>query len=99
MPEHTISVKTYVLVWAALIVLTAATTGIAFLDLGRFNAVVALGIAVVKMLLVALFFMHVLYSTKLTKVVVVGGLFWLALLIFLTLSDFLTRGWLPFPGK
>jgi len=51
------------------------------------------------MLLVALFFMHVLYSTKLTKVVVVGGLFWLALLIFLTLSDFLTRGWLPFPGK
>jgi cytochrome c oxidase subunit 4 len=59
----------------------------------------SISIAVIKMLLVALFFMHVLYSTKLTKVVVVGGLFWLGLQIFLTLSDFLTRGWLSFPGK
>ena len=65
------------------------------MDLGPWNTVVALGIAFLKATLVALFFMHVKYSPRLTQVVVAGGLFWLVILIALTLSDFVSRGWLP----
>ncbi|MDQ5871333.1 MAG: cytochrome C oxidase subunit IV family protein, partial [Acidobacteriota bacterium] len=67
-------------------------------DLGPWNTVGALGIAFLKATLVALFFMHVRYSTRLTQITVAGGLFWLAILIVLTLSDFLSRGWLPVLG-
>jgi len=99
MTEHIDSVRTYALVLLALLVLTAATTLVAFVDLGGFSVVVALAIAVCKMLLVALFFMHVRHSTKLTKLVVLGGLLWLAILLMLTLSDFTTRGWIGVPGR
>jgi cytochrome c oxidase subunit 4 len=99
MEEHVDSITTYTLVFLALLVLTAATTLVATVDLGAFNVVVALFIAVVKMMLVALFFMHLRHSTVLTKVVVGGGLLWLWILLFLSLSDFVTRGWLPVPGK
>ena len=99
MTEHIDSVKTYALVFAALIALTFITTGVAYIDLGPFSVVAALGIAVIKMLLVALFFMHVRHSTTLTKLVVGGGLLWLGILLLLTMSDFMTRGWLPVPGK
>jgi cytochrome c oxidase subunit 4 len=75
------------------------TTLVAFVDLGEFSVVVALGIAVCKMLLVALFFMHVRHSSKLTKLVVLGGLLWLAILLMLTLTDFTTRGWIGVPGR
>ena len=87
--------KIYFAVFIALIVLTATTTTSSLLDLGPWNTVVALGIAFVKATLVALFFMHVKYSPRLTQIVVAGGLFWLAILLALTLGDFLTRGWLP----
>jgi cytochrome c oxidase subunit 4 len=97
--EHTTPRWTYYLVFAALIALTGLTTGVAFVDLGRFNAIVSLTIAVIKTLLVALYFMHLKYSGVLTKVVVGGGLFWLLILIGLTMQDYLTRGWLPYPGK
>jgi cytochrome c oxidase subunit 4 len=99
MTEHIDSIRTYTLVLLALLVLTAATTLVAFVDLGEFSVVVALAIAVCKMLLVALFFMHVRHSTKLTKLVVLGGLLWLAILLMLTLTDFTTRGWLGVPGR
>ena len=99
MTEHIDSIRTYALVLLALLVLTAVTTLVAFVDLGEFSVVVALAIAVCKMLLVALFFMHVRHSTKLTKLVVLGGLLWLAILLMLTLSDFTTRGWLGVPGR
>ena len=99
MEEHVDSITTYTLVFLALLVLTAATTLVATVDLGAFNVVVALFIAVVKMMLVALFFMHLRHSTVLTKVVVGGGLLWLWILLFLSLSDFVTRGWLPVLGK
>lgn len=95
MSEHVVPRKVYYAVFAALLVLTAITTAVAFVDLGPWNTVVALGIAFVKATLVALFFMHVKYSPRLTQVVVAGGLFWLAILIVLTLSDFVSRGWLP----
>ena len=93
------SVKTYAWVWIILLFLTALTTAVAHVDLGAFSVVVALTIAVVKMLLVALFFMHVRHSNQLTKLVVLGGLLWLALLIMLTLADVFSRGWLGVPGR
>ncbi len=99
MTQHIDSVKTYALVFIALVFLTLLTTAVAYVDLGPFSPVVALAIATAKMLLVALFFMHVRHSTQLTRLVVTGGLLWLAILIFLTLADFGTRGWLGVPGR
>lgn len=97
MSDHVVPVKTYLLVFAALIALTSVTTGVAFIDLGRFNTVVALVIAVSKAVLVILFFMHLRSSPHLTRIVVVAGFFWLAILLTLTLSDFRTRKWTPAP--
>jgi cytochrome c oxidase subunit IV len=91
--EHVVPVSTYVAVFVALIALTALTTGVAYIDLGRWNTVVALVIAVIKMLLVVLFFMHVKYAAGLTRIAILAGFFWLAIMICLTLSDELTRGW------
>ena len=66
---------------------------IAFLDLGVLNTVAALAIATFKATIVVLFFMHVKYSTRLTWAVVLGSVFWLGILLALTLSDYLTRVW------
>ena len=99
MTQHIDSVKTYTGIWAALLGLTALTTLVAHVDLGPFSVVVALAIAVVKTLLVALFFMHVRHSSKLTKLIVLGGMLWLAIMIVLTFSDIATRGWLGVPGR
>jgi len=97
--EHVDSATTYVLVFAGLIVLTVVTTAVAFVDLGAFSVVAALGIACCKMLLVAMFFMHVRHSTRLTKLVLVGALLWLSILIGFTLTDFVTRGWFGVLGR
>ncbi len=99
MSQHVVSPKIYVAVFAALLVLTATTTAVASVDLGPWNTVAALAIALIKATLVVLFFMHVKYSPRLTQIVIGGGLFWLAILIVLTLSDFLSRGWLPVLGR
>jgi cytochrome c oxidase subunit 4 len=93
------SVKTYVFVFIALIAATILTTAVAFVDLGSFSVVAALGIACCKMLLVALFFMHVRHSTPLTKLVLAAAFLWLAILILITLSDFSSRGWLGTLGR
>ena len=87
------TVKTFVFVWAALLVFTAVTVIVASIELGPFNAVVALTIATIKALLVLLFFMELRYSTALTKVAVASAVFFLFILAGLTLSDYLTRGW------
>ena len=92
MTEHITSVRTYILVFLALMVLTAITVLVAFQDFGPWNDVVALTIAVIKASLVVLFFMHIYHSTRLSKLVVVSGLVWLFILIGLTLSDYLSRG-------
>jgi len=99
MSAHVDSIRTYSAVWLILLALTAITTAVAFVDLGPFSVVVALTIAVIKMLLVALFFMHVRHSTRLTKLVVLGGLLWLLILITLTLADVWTRGLIGTPGR
>jgi cytochrome c oxidase subunit IV len=94
MAEHIVPRTTYYLIFAALMIGTYLTVQMAYVDLGRFNPVVALGIAIIKATLVVLFFMHVRYSTRLTGLVVVSGVFWLGILLVLTLSDYLSRGWL-----
>ncbi len=96
---HIDSVGTYVKILVALLIATGVTTAVSRLDLGPFNTIVALSIASAKMLLVALFFMHIRHSVKLTKLVVVGGLLWLAILLLLTMTDYATRGILGVPGK
>jgi cytochrome c oxidase subunit 4 len=95
---HIVPPRVYVTIFSLLMVLTAVTVSVAFLDLGPFNTVIALAIAVLKMVLVILYFMHVRYSGRLTWVVVLGGFFWLALLLLMTLGDYLTRGagWLRY---
>ena len=98
MSQHIVPRKIYFAVFAALLVLTATTTAVSFVDLGPWSSVVALAIAFLKATLVVLFFMHVKYSPRLTQVMIAGGLFWLAIMIALTLSDFMTRGWLSFPN-
>ncbi len=99
MEQHVDSVKTYAAVWIALLILTGVTTSVAYLDFGRFNTVAALVIAASKMLLVTLFFMHVRHSSRLTKLVVLGGLLWLGIMLLLTMADIFTRGWLGVPGR
>ncbi|MFI5118067.1 MAG: cytochrome C oxidase subunit IV family protein [Terriglobales bacterium] len=74
-----------------LLLLTGTTVWAAFVNLGRFNIVVALAIASVKATLVVLFFMHAKYSPKRTKLIILAGIFWLALLLGMTLSDYITR--------
>ena len=96
MAEHIVSRKVYFIIFGALMVGTALTIWVANFDLGgRWNAVVALTIAVIKATLVVLYFMHVRYSSKLTWVFVAAGLMWLIILFALTLSDYMTRKWVP----
>jgi cytochrome c oxidase subunit 4 len=100
MTQHIVPTKLYIRVFAALLVLTALTVAASFYDLGGgrlhyANAIVALTIAVTKATLVVLYFMHVRWSSRLTWVFVGAGVFWLLILIVLTLSDVLTRQWIP----
>ena len=88
------SIGFYIAIGATLIVLTGVTAGVAFINLGPFNPVVALLIATIKATLVILFFMHVKgASEKLTGAVVVSGFFFLLILLSLSLADYLTRSW------
>jgi cytochrome c oxidase subunit 4 len=84
--------KTYFVVWAILMVLLFATWGFAEIDLRPFNAIIAMTIAVIKMLLIILYFMHVRYSNRLTWVFAGAGFLWLGIMILLTLNDYFTRG-------
>jgi cytochrome c oxidase subunit 4 len=93
------SVRTYVLVFAALILATVLTYFAAIVDFGWLNTPIALGIAFAKASLVVIFFMGVRFNTPLTKVVVVAGLFWLAIMFALTMNDYLTRTWVGVPGR
>ena len=89
--EHIVPPSVYLAIILTLVVLTAITVGAAFIDLGRYNIVVALVIATTKASLVVLYFMHAKYSHRRTQLVIVAGIFWLALLLFMTLSDYISR--------
>lgn len=99
MEQPVVAVGTYVKIFVTLIALALATTGIAFIDLGIFNPIVAIAIAVFKTVLVVLFFMHVKYEGKVTLIFAIAGFCWLAIMLMLTAGDYLTRGWLPAPGE
>ncbi|MGH8101047.1 MAG: cytochrome C oxidase subunit IV family protein [Chthoniobacterales bacterium] len=87
--------KTYWKNFAALLVLLALTWSIGYVDLGLFNVIVALAIAITKALLVALFFMHLKGSSRLLHLAATVGVIWLLIMLSLTLGDYFTRGWVP----
>ncbi len=99
MHTHESPIKAYFAVFAALMVLTALTVYVAFVDLGAMNDIVAMAIATIKGLMVLLIFMHVRHSPPLTILAIVSGFFWFAVLILIVMSDMWTRNLLGFPGK
>jgi len=98
MSGHVSPKSTYYAIFGALMVLTAITVSVAFINLGRLNFPVAISIAICKATLVVLFFMHAKYSSRLTKLVIGGAFFFLLTLFGLTLTDYLSRGWYSSPG-
>jgi len=98
MSGHVSSLKVYVGIFLTLMVLTAVTIAVAYVNLGQMNKVVALGIASFKATLVVLYFMHVKYASRLTKLIVVAGLFFLAILLTLTMTDYGSRMWVNPPA-
>ena len=92
MSEHVSPKSVYYSIFGALMVLTVVTVFAAYVNLGNFNAPVALAIATFKATLVVLFFMHVKYSSRLTKLIVLTSLFFLVILIGETMMDYATRG-------
>ena len=97
MAEHVSPISIYLTIFGALMVLTLVTVLAAFVNLGAFNPAVAMAIAIFKATLVVLYFMHVKYSSRLTKLVVLTGLFFLVILLGETMMDYASRGFLPTP--
>ena len=97
--EHIVSTKTYYLIWAALMLLTALTFGISFVDLGVWSSVIAVVIACTKATMIALIFMHMRYADRVTQVVGVAALFWLGIMFVLTATDFFTRYFGTYPPQ
>src|SRR5438034_3795203 len=93
--EEVTQPKVYVRTCLALLALLELTWAIAYVDLGPFNLIVALAVAMAKAIVIALFFMHIKGSSRLLHLAAVAGLLWLLILISLTLSDYFTRGWVP----
>ena len=99
MGHQPLPVGTCVVIYLALLALTAVTVGAAYLDLSFFNTPIALTIASAKALLVMLFFMDLRHSPRLTWVFIGTGILWLVLLVSGTIADVVSRGWLGVPGK
>src|ERR1700739_84912 len=91
--EHIVSPKVYGVIFGALLLGTAITVGASYLELGDFNVIVALAIACIKAVLVILFFMHVKYSSRLTKLTVAAGFFTFFVLITMAMTDYISRAW------
>jgi cytochrome c oxidase subunit IV len=98
MSGHVSSLKVYIGIFLALMALTAITVAVAYINLGQLNKVVALGIASFKATLVVLYFMHVKYASRMTKLVVVSGLFFLGIMLTLTMADYSSREWVNPPA-
>ena len=99
MTHHVVPVRTNIAVFVALLLLLVATVGASQLPLGGWHLPVAMAIATAKAVLIMLFFMHVMYSHRLAMIVSVASFLWLAIMVALTLNDYLTRGVLHIPGK
>ena len=92
-PHHRASIMAYLLVFAALMIMTIVTVAVSRIDLGAWNTAVALAIAIVKATIVILWFMHVIHSPRMTWIVVISSFLWLGVLFVLTFADYLTRVW------
>ncbi len=100
MAETVVPKRTYILVWAALMSLTAITAWLSTYDFGAWSGFVAMAIASTKALLVVFFFMHMRYEKlKMTAIVAVAGIYWLLLMFAGNLVDILTRTWIGTPGR
>ncbi len=97
MSAHVLPKSIYYTIFLSLMVLTAATVAVAYVNLGSFNFPVAIGIAITKATLVVLFFMHVKYSSQMTKMVVAIAIFFLLVMLGLTMTDYMTRDWFSSP--
>jgi cytochrome c oxidase subunit 4 len=95
--QHIVPLKVYFAIFFALMALTGITVAVAFVDLGPLNLAVALGIAVTKAVLVILYFMHVRYGDHIVKVFVAAGFLFLLIMLSITMSDYMTRGWISTP--
>jgi cytochrome c oxidase subunit 4 len=95
MTHQVVPVRTFVAVFVGLIALTITTVAVSKLELGEYNFVCAMTIAVAKAALVLWFFMDVRRSSSLTKLFVGAGGFWLAIMLVFMMSDYVSRGWLP----
>lgn len=91
--HHVVSPIIYLIVFFALLVFTGLTVGASYIEMGIFNPIAAIAIACIKAVIVVLFFMHVKYSSKLTKLTVIAGIFTFLTLIGMTLSDYISRAW------
>ncbi len=91
--HHVVGPKTYISILVLLLVMTAVTTGAAFINMGVFSPIVALAIACFKAVMVILFFMHIRYSSKVMMLTVAAGFFTFFILITMTLSDYISRSW------
>ena len=98
MAGHVSPLKVYIGIFVILMVLTAVTVAVAYVNLGQMNKVVALGIASFKATLVVLYFMHVKYASRMTKLIVVTGFFFLAILLGMTMIDYGSRQWVNPPA-
>ena len=98
MSGHVTPLKVYIGIFLTLMVLTTITVAVAYVNLGQLNKVVALGIASFKATLVVLYFMHVKYASRMTKLVVISGLFFLGILLTLTMADYSSREWVNPPA-
>ncbi len=97
MSDAVIERKTYFFVWAVLLALLGVTVGVAYIHLGWVNPVVALSIAVIKAVVIMLYFMHLRHSARLVWVFVGAGFAWLGIMFVLSLGDYLARSYLPKP--
>lgn len=99
MSEKVATVREYTFALIGLMILLGLTLGLSYLNLKGLNTVAGLAIATVKALLVALYFMHIKKSTGLHRVFAAAGVFWLGILMVLSLADYVSRSWLMFPGN
>ena len=97
MSGHVSPISLYITIFMALMVMTGVTVFAAFVDLGQFNFLIAMVIAGFKASLVIWYFMHVKYQSKLTKLTVATGIFFLAILLSLILIDYASKGFTAMP--
>jgi cytochrome c oxidase subunit IV len=95
MSENVVNPRIYIWTCIALLALLVLTWSIAYVNLGPFNLILALGVSITKAIVIALFFMHIKGSSRILHLAAVAGVMWLLILISLTLSDYSTRGWVP----